>query len=226
VFFDVGETLVDETRQWTSWAEWLGVTPLTFCAALGAVIERGEHHRRVFDYFAPGLDIAAEDAKRHVAGKGYAIEARDLYADALPTLAALKARGLKIGIAGNQPERAEAALSDAGVTADYLASSARWGVEKPSLRFFEKIAETAALRPAEIAYVGDRLDNDVLPAREAGMFAVFLVRGPWGIIHARRPERARASLILDHLSDLPAALERGLGKDPELGSPAARAGVP
>ena len=82
------------------------------------------------------------------------------------------------------------------------------------------------MRPAEIAYVGDRLDNDVLPAREAGMFAVFLVRGPWGIIHARRPERARASLILDHLSDLPAALERGLGKDPELGSPAARAGVP
>lgn len=69
VFFDVGETLVDETRQWTSWAEWLGVTPLAFCAALGAVIERGEHHRRVFDYFAPGIDLAAEDAKRRAAGR-------------------------------------------------------------------------------------------------------------------------------------------------------------
>ena len=214
VFFDVGETLVDETRQWTSWADWLGVTPLTFCAALGAVIERGEHHRRVFDYFAPGLDIAAEDARRQAAGKGYAIEARDLYPDALPALAALKARGLKIGIAGNQPEQAEAALSEAGVAADYLASSARWGVEKPSPRFFEKIAEMAGLPPHEIAYVGDRLDNDVIPAREAGLFAVFLVRGPWGTVHAGRSEKARASLVIDRLSDLPAALERVAGQGP------------
>lgn len=211
VFFDVGETLVDETRQWTAWAEWLGVTPLTFCAALGAVIERGEHHRRVFDYFAPGIDLAAEEAKREAAGKGYEIDARDLYPDALPTLAALRAQGLKVGIAGNQPERAEAALPRAGVTADYLASSARWGIEKPSPQFFAKIAETAALPPSEIAYVGDRLDNDVLPAREAGLFAVFVVRGPWGILHARRPDAARASLVLRTLADLPPALSKAVG---------------
>jgi HAD superfamily hydrolase (TIGR01549 family) len=214
VFFDVGETLVDETRQWTSWADWLGVPPLTFCAALGAVIERGEHHRRVFDCFAPGLDIPAEEARRQAAGRGYVLEARDLYPDALPTLAALRARGLQIGIAGNQPERAEAALSEAGVAADHLASSARWGVEKPSPAFFARIAETAGLPPAEIAYVGDRLDNDILPARAAGLFAVFLVRGPWGIVHARRPETARASLVIDRLSDLPAALERAAGQGP------------
>lgn len=208
VFFDVGETLVDETRQWTSWAEWLGVSSLTFCAALGAVIERGWHHRRVFDYFAPGMDIAAEDAKRQVAGKGYAIEPQDLYPDALPALAALKAQGLQIGIAGNQPEEAEAALSRVGVLADHLASSARWGIEKPSPRFFAKIAEIAALPPSQIAYVGDRLDNDVLPARAADMFAVFLVRGPWGVLHARRPDSARASLVIHALAELPPALAR------------------
>ena len=105
-------------------------------------------------------------------------------------------------------------MSRAGVTADHLASSARWGIEKPSLRFFEKIAEAAALPPSEIAYVGDRLDNDVLPACEAGLFAVFLVRGPWGVLHARRPARARASLVVDRLSDLPAALARLTGEGP------------
>ena len=41
VFFDVGETLLDETRIWGAWADWLGVTRLTFFAALGAVIARG-----------------------------------------------------------------------------------------------------------------------------------------------------------------------------------------
>lgn len=214
VFFDVGETLVDETRQWTSWAEWLGVTPLTFCAALGAVIERGEHHRRVFDYFRPGMDVAAEEAKRKAAGAGYKILPEHLYPDAIPTLRALKSRGLQVGIVGNQPELAEGGLIDAGLSPDFLASSERWGIEKPSLQFFAKIAETAGLAPAEIAYVGDRLDNDVLPAREAGMFAVFLVRGPWGIVQARRPEKARASLVIDRLSDLPAALERAIGQGP------------
>ena len=56
VFFDVGETLVDETRQWGLWADWLRVPRLTFFSAFGAVLERGEHHRIVFDHFVPGAD--------------------------------------------------------------------------------------------------------------------------------------------------------------------------
>ena len=62
IFFDVGETLIDETRQWGEWADWLGVTRLTFFAALGAVIARGEHHRRVFEIARPGMDLAREQA--------------------------------------------------------------------------------------------------------------------------------------------------------------------
>ena len=45
VAFDVGEVLVDETRQWGEWADRLGVSRLTFAAALGAVIAAGRHHR-------------------------------------------------------------------------------------------------------------------------------------------------------------------------------------
>ncbi len=37
IFFDVGETLVDETRHWGQWADYLGVPKLTFFAALGGV---------------------------------------------------------------------------------------------------------------------------------------------------------------------------------------------
>jgi len=36
VFLDVGETLLDETRMWSEWADWLGVSHLTMMAALGA----------------------------------------------------------------------------------------------------------------------------------------------------------------------------------------------
>lgn len=43
--FDVGETLIDETRHWTVLSEAVGVPPLTFFAVFGSLIERGEDHR-------------------------------------------------------------------------------------------------------------------------------------------------------------------------------------
>ena len=202
VVFDVGETLVDETRHWGEWADWLGVTRFAMFAAMGAVIERRWHHRRVFEIVAPGVDIAAEADKRRAAGWRYRFAPADFYPDALPCLAALKAGGYRIGLAGNQPEEAEAALAEAKVPADFIASSARWGVEKPSPAFFDKVVEAAGVPAAEIAYVGDRLDNDVLPAAEAGMTAVFIRRGPWGFIHATWPEAARATHRIDSLSEL------------------------
>ena len=209
VVFDVGETLVDETRHWGEWADWLGVPRLTFFAGLGVTIERGWHHRRVFQLVCPGLDLDAEVRRRAEAGWTYRFEPGDFYPDALPCLAALAAAGYRIGIAGNQPEAAEAALDAAGVRADFVASSARWGVEKPDPAFFAKVAEAAGAPPAAIAYVGDRLDNDVLPAKASGMVAVFLRRGPWGVSFAGSEGAARADLRLDSLDGL-AGLLAGL----------------
>jgi FMN phosphatase YigB (HAD superfamily) len=59
---------------------------------------------------------------------------------------------------------------------------------------------------AEIAYVGDRVDNDVVPAADAGMVSIFLRRGPWGYLQADWPGVALAHLRLDSLAELPAAL--------------------
>ncbi len=208
VFFDIGETLVDESRHWADWADWLGVPLLTFFGALGGVIERGEHHRRVFELVRPGLDLERERERRRLAQGDPSFEPGDLYPDALPCLERLRAAGYRIGLAGNQPAWAERALHDLGLPVDHVASSEGWGVEKPSPAFFARIIDAARLPPAQIAYVGDRLDNDVLPALEAGMVAVFLRRGPWGIAHALRAEAERAHLRLESLHELPAALER------------------
>jgi FMN phosphatase YigB (HAD superfamily) len=87
-----------------------------------------------------------------------------------------------------------------------VASSARWGVEKPVPAFFERICAEMAVEPDSVAYVGDRVDNDVFPAKAAGMFAVLVRRGPWGHLHARRPEAATANLRLDDLTLVPRIL--------------------
>jgi FMN phosphatase YigB (HAD superfamily) len=206
VVFDVGETLVDETRHWGAWADWLGVPRLTLFAALGVVIERRQHHHQAFQLVRPGLDLAAETRRRHAAGWTYVFEPGDFYPDALPCITELAARGVRVGVAGNQPEAAEAALAHAGVPADFIASSARWGVEKPSQAFFDRVREAAGAPADRIAYVGDRLDNDVLPARRAGMLGVFIRRGPWGVAQASWPEAREADVRLETLAELPAAL--------------------
>lgn len=206
VFFDVGETLVDETRLWGAWADWLRVPRLTFFAVLGGVIERGEHHRRALEIVRPGFDLDRERAARGEAGISDTLHPTDFYPDALPSLRALREEGYLVGIAGNQPEETERVLRLMGLPVDVVASSEGWGVEKPSPEFFARIAEAAGMRPGEIAYVGDRLDNDVLPALGAGMVAVFIRRGPWGFLHAAHPEATRAQMRLDSLAELPAAL--------------------
>lgn len=206
VFFDVGGVLIDETRLYTEWAAWLAVSPLTFFALLGAVIERRQHHLQVFQLVRPGFDLAAEEAARAAAGRPNRLLATDLYPDVRPALQALQAAGYRLGVAGNQPARAEAFLQSLALPVDMVAASERWGVEKPDPRFFQRLAESAGLPPEAIAYVGDRVDNDVLPANAAGMLSVFVPRGPWGAIHAGWPEAAQAGLRVAALTDLPGLL--------------------
>jgi FMN phosphatase YigB (HAD superfamily) len=209
VVFDVGETIVNETRAWSEWADWLGIPRLTFLAVCGATIARGiPDHREPFRIFRPGMDIREEIRKREEAGVGDRILPEDLYADAVPCIRAVRAAGYRVGVVGNQPVRAEAALAGLGLELDLFGSSATWGVEKPDPRFFARIATELGLATGEIAYVGDRLDNDVRPAAAAGMQAIFLRRGPWAWIEQPTGSPPEAALTVESLAELPAALER------------------
>jgi len=94
-----------------------------------------------------------------------------------------------------------------GIELELVGMSDEWGLAKPDPRFFARIAEELRLPAEKIAYVGDRVDNDVRPARSAGMTAVFLRRGPWGWIQAGRDDPEEASIVIERLTDLPEALE-------------------
>lgn len=202
VVFDLGETLVDEGRGWTAWAEWLGVRPFDLFTALGAVIERRQDHRTAFELVRPGFDLERERAAKEASGRPWGFDASDLYPDALPCLERLRAEGLRIGVVGNQPAVVESMLEELHGLADVVGSSGRWGVEKPSPAFFERVVEEVGCEPGAVAYVGDRLDNDVLPAQRLGMVGVFLVRGPWALVQQSWPEAAQASLTVDALDGL------------------------
>ena len=182
VWFDVGETLIDETREYGTWADWLGVPRHTFSAMFGAVIARGGDYREVFQHFKPGFDLAAERQARLDAGMGEYFNGLDLYPDARPCLQGLKDAGHFVGIAGNQTARAAQFIRELKLPADIIATSGDWGVEKPDPAFFYRLRAASGHEPQEIAYVGDRLDNDVRPAVASGLRVIRVRRGPWAFI--------------------------------------------
>ncbi|QWB25325.1 MULTISPECIES: HAD family hydrolase [Streptomyces] len=183
VVFDVGECLVDETREYGTWADWLGVPRHTFHAMFGGVIAQGRDYRETFQAFRPGFDLYEEREKRAAAGQPESFGEEDLYEDVRPALQQLRADGLWLGIAGNQTVRAGGILRELfSDDVDLIGTSDDWGASKPDPEFFKRVAEAVPFEVGEILYVGDRCDNDITPAMQAGMHTALVHRGPWATI--------------------------------------------
>lgn len=203
--FDVGETLIDETRLWARWADRLDVPALTFMGVLGGVAALGRSHRDAFQIIRPGIDVEAEmvawaaDEPNSLRNN---FDADDLYPDVRPAFADLRDLGVQVIIAGNQPVQAGAALAAMDLGADAMLISDEIGIHKPDPAFFAKVCEVAGAQPHQVMYVGDRVDNDVRPAAAAGLISVLIRRGPWGYLQASWPDASQADFVVDDLFDV------------------------
>ena len=207
VVFDVGETLLDDSREWGAWADWIGISRHTFSTVLGAVTAAGRDNADTFQYFRPGFDVALERRRREEAGCGEQIDESDLYPDARSSLGALRSLGLWVGVAGNQTARTANLLRALDLPVDNVSTSGEWGVAKPDRRFFDRVAELAPGAREDIVYVGDHRDNDVVAAKSAGLRTALIRRGPWGYLWADDPlVRENADWVIDSLDELPGLL--------------------
>jgi HAD superfamily hydrolase (TIGR01549 family) len=203
VVFDVGETIMSDTTFWGLWADWVNVPRHTLSGLVGAVTALGMDNVEALKLVKPGFDLVEERAKREASGHGEQITEADLYPDARPALQALRERGLWVGIAGNQTERAGELLTALDLPVDAIATSGEWGVAKPDQEFFAKVAGWAPAEPREIAYVGDHRDNDIIPAKRYGLRTVHIRRGTLGYLQANDPVlKEAADWQVDSLLDL------------------------
>jgi len=201
VVLDIGEVVIDETRVWSVWAELLGVSPSTLMAVLGAAVSQGGDHHDAFPHVAPNVEWSELEDEHEARYGGF--RAEDVYPDVVPAFAALRALGLRVVLAGNQPGRRAAQLHALGLPVDDLVTSDELGVEKPDPAFFAAVlARLGVDDPSRVLYVGDRVDNDVLPASEAGLATCWLTRGPWGQLQ-ELPEDLEPDLVLEGLGELP-----------------------
>lgn len=186
MIFDVGETLWDETSLWSGWARWLNVPTFTLYGVLGGIVARGRDHREFLDVFRPGCDWDVTAARKQ-AELPASLDASNLYPDAVATLRAVADDGWQVVVGGNQPEWFQGQVEALELPVDLVVSSGGLGAAKPSVDFFHRAAAAAGVAAEACVHVGDRVDNDVVAAQEAGMTAVHLRRGPWGHLFADDP---------------------------------------
>ncbi|MGL6280496.1 MAG: HAD family hydrolase [Gaiella sp.] len=123
-----------------------------------------------------------------------------LYDDALPTLATLRAYGLRIGLISNGQRDLEEFAAHHGLDVDVAVGSKQHGFVKPHRSIFERALAALDVAPAEAAMVGDSVGDDIEGARALGIRAFLLDRD------GRHPPGAD---VLRSLRELPAALRLG-----------------
>ena len=195
LFFDIGSTLVDETKAYNHRIrEMIQNTAVSF-----------EEFDRMRIHFAKqGLNGDLEAIKHFGLTKTpWHSEDEIPYSDAAATLKELKRRRYHIGIIANQSPGAANRLKNWGLSEhiDVVAASAELGASKHDKAIFEQALNMAGCSPSEAAMIGDRLDNDIIPATELGMVTVWIPNG-LSIYHEPSEFRCKPDFIVNNLSGL------------------------
>ncbi len=211
VFFDIGGVIYDDTvyaRALQTALRTLGArfTDRDFDDAYGALraAQSGSFRRQLATRFlGPDADIDALEAE---ASAHWSYPPASLCGDVRPCIGALVGR-VRLGIIANQPSAVREAMRRDGLDGafDVWGVSDDVGLEKPDPRLFAHALSVAGTDPGGSVMIGDRLDNDVRPAKAVGMRAVWMLRGeapdePTGA------QLAEADASIRTLDELPALL--------------------
>jgi len=213
VLFDVGYCLMDETPRLEHALGWLAAALARDGRAPGPSELRDAYLAacREPDPGEPSLLVqmlrslavpaaATAELRRQVPWDGVPL---DPYPEVVAALRQLRGAGFRLGVLANQPASTQGELERVGIAGlcDGVWLSGAVKLAKPDPAFFRLALEAWALEPRRIAYVGDRPDNDVAPAKALGMTAMRLRRGP----HARQVARGDAERADLEAPDLAAA---------------------
>jgi HAD superfamily hydrolase (TIGR01549 family) len=166
--------------------------------------QKGPFTRRLALTFLPQDDVDRVIDRGH---ELWEYPPDSLQPDVRPALEALYGK-YRIGVLANQEPWIRETLTRDGLHGffDIWIISAEVGLEKPDPRIFKAAVDAADVGPWRCVQVGDRLDNDIVPAKDVGMRAIWLLRGE-APNDPTSEQLARADAAVRSLADLPQALE-------------------
>lgn len=195
IFFDIGSTLADESKCYEKRFEEM---------IRGTAISLDEFKEKVIEFSKQNLkgDKAAAEYYKLALTKWHC-EAERPFADAKHVLEVLKSRDYKLGIIANQLPGARKRLELMGILLyfDVISVSSDEGIAKPNPEIFLRALEKANCSAEEAIMVGDRLDNDIAPAKALGMKTVWVKQG-LGKYASIRNEREAPDFTVSSLGEI------------------------
>ena len=192
LFFDIGSTLVDEHIAYERRIEEMAkVSSISFDTIYAMALnyykqnKKGEHEAAK----QLGIDVPKWHKEDEI-----------LYDDTVKCLELLHQK-YKIGIIANQSLGTEKRLKEYNILKyiDLVIASAEENAWKPNKRIFEIALERSNCSPSNAVMIGDRIDNDIIPAKAIGMHTIWIKQGlhqHWNIAsQAEMPDYAVTKLI-------------------------------
>jgi HAD superfamily hydrolase (TIGR01549 family) len=185
LFFDLGNTLISEERAWERRIQRL-ISLLERYGHRRTIAEVRAAFREASEEFAPRLITRAiekliddpEYRKLTLAEARYDKELESPYEGAEQTVRMLSSR-YRIGVIANQPAGTEDRLRKWGLMPliSICLSSAEVGLEKPDPAIFQLALSQSGCEPSQAVMIGDRVDNDIRPARLLGWKTIRITQG-------------------------------------------------
>ena len=130
--------------------------------------------------------------------------------DAHPTLGWLRQQGYRLGLISNAGDDADvqALVNQAGLRPyfDVIVTSAAQGIRKPNPRIFQAALRHWGYAPARAAMVGDSLGADILGAKNAGLYSIWITRRAGTAANRAHEDTIQPDAVISRLSELPGVL--------------------
>lgn len=175
IFFDVGSTLVDETDCYK--------TRIKETAAQTNKITEEQFEMKMINYAKQNKDAYKETIKELGLNKTkWNLDKEKLYPNVIGILKELK-KGYKLGIIANQKVGLSNRLNQFGILDFFnvVICSDEVGISKPNKDIFLLGLQEANCEAKNSIMVGDRLDNDLIPAKKIGMRTIWVKQGYSGL---------------------------------------------
>lgn len=129
-------------------------------------------------------------------------EDEELYPDTVKVLERLS-KSYKIGVIANQSLGTAGRLEEKGILQyiDLVIASAEEGVSKPDKKIFDIALSRANCEAGNAVMIGDRIDNDIVPAKKIGMKTIWIKQG-FGKYWQISNQEEQADYEVDNLTDL------------------------
>lgn len=194
LFFDVGSTLTDEHAEYERRLKTIAESAkLPYREVYDKAAELYKEHKKGDTEVAKILGVDKPE---------WDIDNETLYPNTLETLKILSEK-YNIGIIANQPEGTERRLRKYGLMPyiKVVVASFEEGVAKPDKKIFQIALQRAGCSANRAVMVGDRVDNDILPAKSIGMHTIWIKQGFgkfWQIID----DNEKADIVVENIADL------------------------